>query len=502
MADIRKIKAGLVKLDRTEFVGEEGNLFFDIETGQIFLSDGVTPGGFPISSAGGNLSLTVNTISSAESEPLDEISNISTISFDSQSFSTEEINPGNVKVVSLNTGNLVFTQDGVNRVLTGFRENSSVSTVRSAALQNDSFILTIATFTPILSATTLPSSTLDWDQPCTGFRVSIVNPDDFTSEYISSVASLTPITGSITADITQFTDGDPSLTPAPTIDWIQDFTTNTNAVIVPSATTGIDGGIARGTLLFDSTVDGVESVYTEDSATWTATWRTPNVSISMSNLSGKTFLDTYDSTSYTVTVTGMSDTGNVSNTVVAVGGTVSNNQGSGTFTFSDPIQHDEEETRSVTVTTTLTRPASVTGTEYTATDTATDSVLVATFSYPSFWLFTAGTSTVPTQSDVVSGSTFIGSPTVNTLGSDQKNFGAIVDNTGSDPRAFWFGVRTVATQPTQFKTGVSADLLSDVAFVQNTVSLQPDSPPNNYIAVGYTLYGIVLQPGETYVSIS
>ena len=53
MAFIRKIKAGLVKQDRTEFIGEDGNIFFNIDTGQFYISDGVTPGGFPIGGGGG-----------------------------------------------------------------------------------------------------------------------------------------------------------------------------------------------------------------------------------------------------------------------------------------------------------------------------------------------------------------------------------------------------------------------------------------------------------------
>lgn len=44
----RKVKAGLVKAEITEFVGEEGNIFFNIATGEFRLSDGVTPGGLPI----------------------------------------------------------------------------------------------------------------------------------------------------------------------------------------------------------------------------------------------------------------------------------------------------------------------------------------------------------------------------------------------------------------------------------------------------------------------
>lgn len=49
MSDLRKIKAGLVKFDIAQFVGEEGNLFFNVETGEIRFSDGVTPGGLPVS---------------------------------------------------------------------------------------------------------------------------------------------------------------------------------------------------------------------------------------------------------------------------------------------------------------------------------------------------------------------------------------------------------------------------------------------------------------------
>lgn len=53
MAFIRKIKAGLVKQERIEFIGEDGNIFFDIDNGSFYLSDGVTPGGIPLGGGGG-----------------------------------------------------------------------------------------------------------------------------------------------------------------------------------------------------------------------------------------------------------------------------------------------------------------------------------------------------------------------------------------------------------------------------------------------------------------
>jgi hypothetical protein len=49
----RKVKAGLVKSEITEFVGEIGNVFFNIDTGEFRLSDGVTPGGIPIMGGSG-----------------------------------------------------------------------------------------------------------------------------------------------------------------------------------------------------------------------------------------------------------------------------------------------------------------------------------------------------------------------------------------------------------------------------------------------------------------
>jgi hypothetical protein len=48
----RKIKAGLVKVPVNDFIGEDGNVFFDIDDGVMRLSDGTTPGGIPLSSAG------------------------------------------------------------------------------------------------------------------------------------------------------------------------------------------------------------------------------------------------------------------------------------------------------------------------------------------------------------------------------------------------------------------------------------------------------------------
>ena len=54
MAGIRKIRAGLVlKTDVNSFIGEEGNIFFNPDNGDLRLSDGITPGGIPLGAGGG-----------------------------------------------------------------------------------------------------------------------------------------------------------------------------------------------------------------------------------------------------------------------------------------------------------------------------------------------------------------------------------------------------------------------------------------------------------------
>lgn len=50
MGWVRKVRAGLVKIDSSVFVGEDGDIFFDIEDGSLRLSNGTLPGGVQIAS--------------------------------------------------------------------------------------------------------------------------------------------------------------------------------------------------------------------------------------------------------------------------------------------------------------------------------------------------------------------------------------------------------------------------------------------------------------------
>jgi hypothetical protein len=394
---------------------------------------------------------------------------------------------------------LVFTTSGTYRTLTGVYEDGVTKTVRSADFNNNTLRITLATFTPTISATGLASNSLSWDVPATGFTVTVDNPVDFTSEYVSAVDSIAATTGTITS-LASFTAAAKSATPAGGVDWTQSFTTNGSSYLRPTSST-IAGGSVAAQVQFLYYNGSSTATYTTSNASISMSWATPTMGLSLGSLTGQTFLGSYSSTSYTTSVTGMSSSSNYNHSISATGGTASSATGSGTFTFTAPVHKDNTATaRTVTNTTTFTRPVGVTGTQYTATLNSTTANPSASFTYPSFWLFTSSTSSAPTRADIIDGFGFDGVVTV--LGDQVKALAGSIINSAAGPQALWLGVRTSASQPTTFKTGASASLLSDVSVTTgNTVNLEPDSPLSGYSPVSYTLYGITLQSGSTYVSI-
>ena len=406
-------------------------------------------------------------------------------------------------VVSLNSlaaNPLVFSTSGTYRTLTGYQESGSTYTVRTAEFYNNLLRLNLATFTPALASAATPGSSLNWDAPCTGFTVTVDNPADYTSEYINDVASVTATTGTAST-LNTFSAGSKSASPAGGVDWTQTFSTDGDSYIRPNSTSGITGGSASITVAYNYYNGATTTSYGGGNSTIAVTWATPTNSINMTNLSGNTFLQSYASTAYTVAVTGMSNGANVSHAVTPTGGTVTNASGSGTFNFTTAIHKDNTGTaRTLSLTTTFTRPATVTGSSYTAQLTTTDLTLTASFTYPSFWIFTSSTGNPPSNGDIVFGTGFEAPVTV--LGNQVKTFAGTVNNPNVTPKVFWFAVRTAASQPTSFQTGPSASLLTNTSYTTSSVSLQPDSLPGGYTAEAYSLYGIILQPGDTYVSIS
>jgi len=402
----------------------------------------------------------------------------------------------------------VFTTSGDYRTLTGYKESGVTNTVRTAEFSGDLLRLTLATFTPTFSASGNPSSTNNWDVPATGFSVSVDNPSDVTNDFISSVYSITQTSGSVNGTLSNYSAGSYSQTPAGGVDWNQTFTVdNSNSYIRPISTSRT-GGSAGATIKFNHN-DGSESEYTESNTSFSVNWSTASMSLSKTNVSGKTFLKSYASTSYSTNVSGISNSGNTSHALTASGGSLSTNSGSGyvsgTFTFTSPIHKDNtSDTRTVSNTCTFTRPVDVTGTSYTTDQSSTTSNVSASFTYPSFWIWTTGVGTPPAVADIIDDSTSTGfESAVNQLSDQTRTFSVqSVNNTDSNPRAFWFAVKNSASQPGTFKTGASAGLLSDVSTTDGgTITLVPDSPLSGQTGESYHIYGFTLQPGTTYVEI-
>ena len=379
------------------------------------------------------------------------------------------------------------------RTTSTFTESGTQYTVRGATFDGDGQLqLELANFSPTVSAT---AQSLSWDVAATQFSVTVDNPADFTTRWINEVAEITGATG-VHTTLSDYTTTGTSATPAGGVDWTQTFTTNATAVIVSNGT-GLTGGAAGASIGYN---DDQSASWTDiNSITWN--WQNANSTISFGTLTGKTFLESYPTVDYTVGITGLYTPSNAVTTVTSAGGAVSSTTGSGTFTFTDAIHKDNNTGRSVSASTVFTRPAAVTGTGYTATDTAQDTTISASFTYPSLYVFTASVGTVPVVGDIVSGSDFVAG--VTQLGNQTKSIDTFITNSAAVPQGFWMAVRTSASQPTAFKTGISNALLSDVTpTTGSTVDLAPDSPAGDYTAEEYTLYGLTLQPGQTYVRIS
>lgn len=378
------------------------------------------------------------------------------------------------------------------RTTSSFFEDSSEYTIRSVSFVDNQLQVELANFSPIVAAT---GQSLSWDEPATQFTVSVENPDDFTDRYISSVSLIDNALG-VHDSVSAYTTTGASPTPAGGVDWSQTFTVNDSAKIYSSGS-GLTGGAASARISFEED-DG--AVWNDNRPNINYNWQDANGSVNFINLSGKNFLESYTTVDYNVSITGLSTPSNATITLSPTAGTLSNTSGSGTMTFATPLHKDNNSGRAVDLEVIFSRPEGVTGTAYTATDLDDDNVITASFTYPSFYIFTVDNTTPPTLSDIVSGNDF--SSSVTELGNQSKNLSTVITNGTVDPRCFWFAIRSSVSQPTVIQTGPSEALLSDVNYTSgNTVNLEPDSAAVDYVSEEYTLYGITLQPGDTYVRI-
>jgi len=174
--------------------------------------------------------------------------------------------------------NLVFSENGDQRILTGFVDpDGETFGVRTTAITSSgTFVINLASFTPIFAGSVLPAVSLNWDQTVTGFRVTVNNPDDFLTKYISSVFSIESLTGFVTTDESLYTRPGPNVTPNYGIDWEETFFTTASAVF-RSTSSSIAGGSASARIKFNVTdiSDGLETEYLTSSTVVSVNWATP-----------------------------------------------------------------------------------------------------------------------------------------------------------------------------------------------------------------------------------
>ena len=412
----------------------------------------------------------------------------------------------------LNSGQLLFTiVNSTTRRLDNYLESGIKYIVRNAQFNaSNKLELTLASFNPNLTiSNATPGFTLNWDQPLQDFTISVANPSDYTTQYITGVYYFTGV-GVTASGTNNFVAGTISPSPAGGVTWTQKWTTGTVGKVYSNSSLGsANGGTATIKVYFK---DNNNNADTSWFATQDISWN--NVSNQLYapyySLNG-TFLDSFASCQYMTYCNNLSSQNNRTHYLTGVGGTLQNS-GAGigdaglyTFTFNTGInKNTANQTRTVSLVTVFNRPQNIVSSNsgsYTAPKIGPTQVN-ATFSYPSFWLLTNGGIT-PTNSDIINGTSFYSSNGVTQL-SETNTFGSQVDNNNGVEKTFWFGVRTTNTQPTTFQKGKDSSYTPDTAYFTASVNLQPTtSLPPLYTAEPYTLYGITL-PANTlnYIKIS
>jgi hypothetical protein len=409
---------------------------------------------------------------------------------------------------------LVFSQSGNTTTLTAFKLGGVDKTVRTTSISpSGTLTIELASFSPTNVAAT--GETLNWDQPATGFSITANNPSDFPDEYLNDIVwPITAVDGTVELQESGYTGGEGVLPLSQTGNIAVTFTLAANKYIYPTIN-GVSGGVgpatggsASASVTFNKYTDGATNPNSNYSPadTWTTNWGSVSHGIQLAANSGNSFLQSYAGTTYTITRNALSSASSVSHTVTNAGtgvtlvGTSSGNGSftGGSITYNVPVHKDNTGTaRKVSLASVFTRPATVTGTQYTHTPTAVEATASYSFEYPSITLKT-------TQSEGLAGLT--NAVIVDNANTSNKGFKStvtrmastkvypvtqIVNSTSSD-QYFWFGVSSTITQPTVFETGSGAGLIATATPAQKTVALAPTDAPNGYNPVNYNFYGFIV----------
>ena len=219
----------------------------------------------------------------------------------------------------------------------------------------------------------------------------------------------------------------------------------------------------------------------------TVNWRNATTTLGAINLPQQLFLTTYNNTNLTVTIGGIttatnSDTELTSTTgdpAVATDDTFSVNDQNGSFnstvTFDPPISNGSPE-RTITATTTFSRPEAVTGTAYTV-DVEAERPVTTNFTTPNIW---RQDNAAPTNANVVNGTAFQGD--WNEFTGDE-----IIVPGVTAPTVLWAGFNEDGA-PTTAQMFIAGDWRDVIGVGTTDVALSPTPAPapDEYDPVTYT----------------
>ena len=404
---------------------------------------------------------------------------------------------------------LVFTETTGAATLTQYRTDSgAVENIRNIDYgTSGGFVINFATFTPGLSAS--GGLSRRWDQPFTnaaiGLGVSTTSPDDFPSRYVEEVSAISVNNaGNSGLSLTNFVAGAQSATPGGGVDWNQSFVLNAASSIVPSTTSGLSGGNATVTYTFEDNNDTNLGTRTQS-----ITWDTPNVLCTFDALPAREFWERYTGGTFDTNISGISvganvstawtGTSNIFDALPATATGISHNNAA--VTFTDPIHTGTASTtRAITATSTFTRPDTVTGTEYTATDTATATVVPNFQPGPRMTRFTTAPTNIALD-DLLFGdfNTGNGLGLMPGVSLDFSTTSQTITFTG-DPRIYWFGwlgTRTPTFIDTDSNLAITQRDAVTITFNATNLNALTDTSnvPSTFVEQVYTFYGVQLLAG-------
>ena len=408
---------------------------------------------------------------------------------------------------------LIWTGTGDTRSATQFQDTADGDPLNIADTEivtvNGADVLRITFAAGVFTVTAVGPANLRWDQKCDQFTVTVQNPTGETN-FIDEIITPLTTTTNFEADLGDYTTTGVNPAFAAGVTSEQTFSVaDDDDLIVPGTTAddGLEGGEATATVTF-RLVDDTTSTNT---AVCNIEWPDAGTNLSTgtpASMRGNTFLQRYENCQIVIATQNLATPGNASHTLTSSDADDTFQTGTGgaltqPFTgnatqrvvWDTPIEWDTATIPTITCTTDYTRPAAVTGTEYTVEDETETLTPTATFTFPSLAQFrdSRNAGDAPTQASLIDGTGFEAG--VIELGDEAVTFDQTVNNDTGGVTGFWFCVReTAANQPNRARIFIEGVGLTetDMTTVEN-VALRDDD--NNVTAVDYTCYGITLQNG-------